>query len=459
MLAPGAIASEHVDERNDTEENSTENSVEIGVGQSLSVAVDNVSAQVEKQVSDVARTRSLGEASSESERSKILSEDLNSTLEQAREVNKDYQSLVDEYKDGNISRSELVTELAKLSNRADRIEDNLDSIRYASQFIPKEELNSTGVNEQSIENARKNIGVVGSDVAKVAKQAALDPNAKVSVVANKTGLTLAVERSDGRSYNGVEKEKPEHGQFNISADDALKLAADKYGFNESDYETSVEKDDDGYYEVEAENETIEYEVIVDGQDGSFLGFEKSVNRRGPPEDTPSEEDDERGPPEDVPRGPPEWADNGDDRRGPPTDVPRDSSDEDEDDDDTEELTIETEGAVQQNSTTSFTVTYENGTAVSQADVLVNGESNGQTNETGVIEITIPDSEDVEIEVNKGDFEGEVEYEFEDTEDESEQESDGEKDELEPREEDGESEEENTDRRNPRGQSNGRAIGR
>lgn len=408
-MIPYASASEHEAEQ---QNNST---VNVGVGQSLSVAISSTSSDVEQQVDEIARNRSLGEATTDGERAEVLSEDLNETLQDARDVRTRYRETIDEYKNGNITKSELITRIASISDDADRVERNLQNIEYATQFIPDDALNQSNVTQERVENARSQVGVVGSEVAQNVRRSALNPGSQVSVNASDRALEATSRGQNGSSYEGRDVEMEEHGQFNISADDALRAVEDRFGINASNYEVSVERDDDGYYEVEAENETGKYEATVDGRDGSLVSFEQEMGRRGPPEDVPRE------PPEDVPRGPPEdtpGQDNEDeeeaedDERGPPEDVPRGPPEWAQDGED--ELTVEVEGDVEPNATVTLVVT--DGNAVENAAVNVNGEVAGQTDSEGRLEVQIPDAEEVEIDVEKDDAEGELEYEFEEDED-------------------------------------------
>lgn len=339
------------------------------------------SSDVEQQVDKVARNRSLGEAATDEERAEVLSEDLNETLHDARDVRTRYRETIDDYKNRNITKSELITRIASISDDADRVEHNLQNIEYATQFVSDDALNQSNVTQERVENARSQIGVVGSEVAQNVGRSALSPGSQVSVNASDRVLKVTSRGQDGSSYKGRDVEMEEHDQFNISADDALRTMEDRFGINVSNYEVSAERDD-GYYEVEVKNETEKYEATVDGRDGSLVSFEQKMGRRDPPED--------------VPRGSPEWAQDGED-----------------------ELTVDVEEDVEPNATVTLVVTDTDGNAVENATVNFNGEVAGQTDPEGRLEVQIPDAEEVEIDVEKDDTEGELEYKFEEeaTEDE------------------------------------------
>lgn len=92
-----------------------------------------------------------------------------------------------------------------------------------------------------------------------------------------------------------------------------------------------------------------------------------------------------------------------------------------------ELTIDLEGNASQSSEVTVIVT-DNGSAVANATVEVNGEEAGTTDSNGELVITVPDNiNELEIEVEKGELEGslEVEIETEDEEEETEEEPENE----------------------------------
>jgi hypothetical protein len=160
-VMPYASASEH-----ETRENSSEGGVEIGIGQSLSIAIDSTSSDVEQQVDEVSRNRELGQASNPQQRAQVLSKDLNQTLQDARDVRAEYQSTVQEFKDGEISQKELVSEISQLANSASRVESNTENIEYAIQFMNNSDLSQVGVTDEKIAEVRNEVGIVGSEVTR-----------------------------------------------------------------------------------------------------------------------------------------------------------------------------------------------------------------------------------------------------------------------------------------------------
>jgi hypothetical protein len=91
-----------------------------------------------------------------------------------------------------------------------------------------------------------------------------------------------------------------------------------------------------------------------------------------------------------------------------TDVPIESVDGDRED---EELTVEFLGNVTRGENATLEVT-RNGTPVANASVTLNDRTVGTTDADGRLTVSIPDGEEVEIEVEQGEAEGELEVEFE-----------------------------------------------
>lgn len=317
LMLPVVSASEH-------EGNQSNDTIEVEVGQSLTVAIDSASSEVGQQVSEVARNRQLGQASNESERAEVLADDLNETRKEALSVREEYKSLAQKYKNGEISQEELVVKMSSLSNRAERVETDLQNIEYAVQFIPKDELNNNGISQETINNTREDLGVMGTNIAKVTRQAALSPGSKMKVNPDKNGIGATVEEPNGKVYQGEKKQITNYEDFNITSVEAVEIVENEFGINSTQYEVEVDEDDDyvGYYEVEAENEEIEYEVLVDGNTGDIVEYEKEDNSEREDEKPDDAEDrgqgnnrgqgednrSERGEKASDTKGQPPWAD-------------------------------------------------------------------------------------------------------------------------------------------------------
>jgi hypothetical protein len=430
-VMPYASASEH-----ETRENSSEGGVEIGIGQSLSIAIDSTSSDVEQQVDEVSRNRELGQASNPQQRAQVLSKDLNQTLQDARDVRAEYQSTVQEFKDGEISQKELVSEISQLANSASRVESNTENIEYAIQFMNNSDLSQVGVTDEKIAEVRNEVGIVGSEVTRNISTRSV-AGAEINLNANERAIEATIQSNNGSVYEARNEEKESYEQFNLTADEAIEVVEEEFGINTTQFEVEAGEDDEynGYYKIEAENNTVEYEVIVNGNTGEIAEFEKETEgeendneRRGENRGQNGEDEErdnegegrneERGNQDEMNRN--ERGDVASETQGPPPwaeyEEEEDETEEDEtEEDETEENEVESELSVEieEQTDSNATVTVTNGDEpATEVEVLVNGVISGETGADGTIDVALPDVPEVEITARDGDREAEVELEQE-----------------------------------------------
>lgn len=305
-MLPQVVAAE-----NNSQENSQE-SVEMGVGQSLNIVIDSTFSDVEQKISEISRNRKLGQASNPQERARVIAEDLNKTEQDAHNVREQYKSTVEDYKSGNISQREFIAEISKMSNNANRVDSNLKNIEYATQFMNESDLSQEGVTNKKIDEIRNEVGVIGSEVANNIRRKSVG-GTKVSVNANQKAIEATISEDNGSIYEGRNEEQESYTNFNITADEALDIFENKFAVNTTDYEIKIKEDDDytGYYSIEAENSTFEYEILMDGNNGDVVEFEKETsNNKNKDRSKKSENNkNERGDVASGTQGPPPWAQN------------------------------------------------------------------------------------------------------------------------------------------------------
>jgi uncharacterized protein YdcH (DUF465 family) len=224
IAAPGVAAQES--------ENET---VNVSIGQSLDVAVDSVSNELDNDIEQASRNRQLGsENKTDSDKARILLEDLNETEESAQEVRASYKELVESYKDGNITKTEFVVEMSKLNNKANSIQKNIANIEYATQFIPSEELSNNNITSERINKSKSATGVIGGNVADELKESTVRGNSEVQFNASDKSLNATIKNKSGKVFKGKNKDKEDHGIFNITEQDARNAVENEFNISLSD---------------------------------------------------------------------------------------------------------------------------------------------------------------------------------------------------------------------------------
>lgn len=285
MMAPAVFA----DESDEPEE------VDVGVGESLSVAVQTAAQNIENDVDNVALEHALTNAESEQERADIVGEKLNESSADAAELRDEYADVVDSYENGEIGKSEMAREIAVISDDAQNVKDNLQDLEKTREQIPDEAMNNSGIDKEDFNAAENDLEIAGSDTAQAVGEGMVTPGMSVGVNADSRGIDVAVNASGERVFRGIQNEKPKHGEFELSEGDAIEQATYELPGDPQDFDVAeVKEDAQGSYEVVFEHSEADevVEIVIDAVDGGFVGMSEV---RGPPEHVP----EHAGPPESV----------------------------------------------------------------------------------------------------------------------------------------------------------------
>lgn len=271
----------------------TNSTVDVGVGNSLNVVIEEIDNDVEGDISNITRDNN----------NTSLNEDLEENRNRLSEIRDEYNETIKEYKNGNISREDLATKIAILNSRSDQVKNQLEDIKRSTD-------NETVKKEANV--SKNEAGFVGSQSAKMVKNGVINSTSNMSMNASNNGISVAIEASNGRVMRGLDMRQPNHGQFNITEDEAVQSAIDKLNItvnntevtsnNTSDtgeYNITTKKVNAGFYLVKFKNSNESITAKIDGKDGSIWSMNevsKRNNMNRPPVELPRGVPDDRGKP-------------------------------------------------------------------------------------------------------------------------------------------------------------------
>ncbi|WP_280586325.1 hypothetical protein [Halorubrum sp. Boch-26] len=353
----------------------------------LAVTDDEVSSDVEASSLDAALEGANG-----SERAAILADRAAALRDRADEVVADQRAARIAYEDGEIARGEFAQRLAVLAGQARTVDGDFERVVDHADDVSALELRAAGYDRSANADARERLArVTGTGASALLAQYTGESAGEFSLEVD-GGVSIEVEGDDGERSREFERDQPGNGTVEVSQSEALTAATEQLS-TDADGEwalRSADRDEeDGYYEFEfaffGPDATGEAEVSVDGQTGEVFEFEEELE--------PREADDED-----------EDADDGDDAN----DDGNDAGDDRDDAGDAVPLSISiANGTAAPGATVTLRVTAA-GEPVEDASVELNDRDAGTTDADGRIEATLPDDDEVDIEVEDGDREGKLE---------------------------------------------------
>ncbi len=328
----------------------------------LRVTDDELSAEVESAFFE----SSLAGAN-ESERADILAARASILRDRARAVIEERDASTNAYEAGNLTRTTFAQRLAVATAQASSIDRLFAQLNGHADGVSALELRTAGFNRSANHEVRERLDeLIGPGTMGLLSQFTGERMGAFTLELN-GGVSIAVETDDGERSREFERPQPGDGTFSINASEAVDVARSALDgdLNGTWRLDSVERDDDGYYEVEfgfgGPNVTGEAEVDVDGATGELFSFEEELEPR----------------------------------------------DEENADDDRLEISI-IGGEPEAGSTVTLAVT-DDGEPVEGAIVEVDGGPTAVTNPAGRVTVTLPTGDEtVEIEAEADGREGELE---------------------------------------------------
>lgn len=453
-------------------EDSTENTSNVNVttGRQLATVLEATEDDVQSDVENTGFEVSL-EGADEETQAEVIAERAEELRERAEDIREDYEEATEAYEEGEIDESEYAQRLATLNARATNFLESYEQLQQHSENVSALELRAAGVNQSELAAAVENLeSINGTGPAALFEQFTGQSYGEIEIE-RADGLRIEITSEDGEQSREIERPRDEDSNITVSQSAALETARGALSTPERGNWTLTEssvKSDDGAYEFEFElrgdaNRTGEAEVAVDGSSGEIYSLEEEIERRDDGGEEREDEADDEGDDELailVAEGSPApgetvtlevLADGSpaenvtvtlNDRTVGTTDVDgavivtlpesgeaelearsgdahgelefefEDSDDENEDEDDiASELAID---AALSDETVTVTVTYD-GSSVANATVYANDNRVGTTDTDGIVtfDIDTNETDTLDLEIEKGEFEADVEYELRD----------------------------------------------
>src|SRR6056297_1320116 len=387
-------------------------SVRASTGQQLSTVLAVTDDEVKSAVEE-SSVEALFAAAAETERAELIASRGSTLRERAAGLVADRRAATAAYENGTLSTADYAQRVAVLSGQAATVSNAITRVQQRAVTVSASELEAAGYDAAAVADTQDRL----QSLTGASSRALLDQYTGVSNgeirIERAGGVEIEVESEDGEQSRSFERPQPGDGSFVVSMDRAqvtaeAALSTDRDG--EWTLEEAKRKTEYGFYEFEfvfeGPTRTGEAEVDVDGQTGEIFAFEEELE-------------------------------------------PRDDDDE-EPEDNTRLLISVVDGEPAPGATVTLQVTAT-GDPVSGVDVEVGDSVVGTTDDDGRLTVTLPDDEEVDIEVEDGERDGELELEFadeedEESEDEESQESEDEEGEEREDEESQESEDEEGEER-------------
>ena len=432
--------------------------VSVGVGQQLSTVLAVTSDDVRTEVEETAFEVSF-ETEAEAARVRAVANRSAALHDRAESIVTDYDEAKRAFEAGEISASEFARRIAALNARAENVLRSYERLQERSQSVSALELRAEGVNRTALKAAIADLDVVtGAGPTALLRQFTGLSQGSVELRTN-GGLRIEVEADDGERSREVTRRGDADPSFTVPQATAMDTASRTLSNRSWRLERASIHEEQGYYRFRYRLATADFvgraEVRVDGSSGTVVRIEEVVNVREDDSDDEDEDRDERdrdadadlilvvaagqpGPDEQITL---EVRQDGrpvanatvsvNDRTVGTTDangriavtLPREAAEivaergeaegelefEFEEDEDAAVFRKLDATATLDNETVTVSVTFD-GRGVANATVFANDRRVGRTSEGGMVDFQLPaESEDLEVEIVKGEFEAELEY--------------------------------------------------
>ena len=442
--------------------------VNVTTGQQLSTVLAVTSDDVQSEVDEAAFETEYEDASEE-ERAEAIADRAETLRDRAESIAEDYEAATEAYEDGDLTKSEYAQRIAALNARADNLLTAYENLRERADNVSALELRAAGFNATATQAAVDDLDSVSGAGASALLQRFVGQSQGEVEIDRANGLSISVESEDGEQSRELDQPGDDSTNLTVSQSDALDTARSSLSDANGTWVLSgsgVDREDGTYsfaFRLDGNTTEGEAEITVDGSSGEIVSLEEEIEPHGEADDADEEAEDEAEEGEDA-------ADEERDERelalvvadgtvapnetvtvraladGEPTadvTVYRDGEAIGTTDaDGTVSVTLPESGEVEltagegelefelgdedeevyrnlsadttlQNGTVTVTLRYE-GNGVADASVYANGEQVGTTNADGTVTFDVANStEELEIEVVKGEFEAEFEYEMND----------------------------------------------
>lgn len=358
-------------------------SVTVSVGHQLATVLTVSSDDVQTEFEHTAFELSL-EHDDDEDRAEAIANRSNELRDRAEAIHEDYEEATESYQEGEITKSVYAQRLASLNARANNLLSSYEILTHRAHDVSALELQAAGANFSSLNTSIENLhSVTGAGTSALLAQFLGEADGEIKLEINK-GVKIEIERDNGEFSREFDQSRDDNMDITVSHDAALQSARSTLASPAEGRWVLVEskiKPVEGAYEFEfmlggAQNLTGEAEVRVDGSTGEVYRLEQETEQH-------LDDEDEQG----------------------------DEADEELDD----LMILVVDGVPEPNASITIQV-IANGQPIEGAVISIADREVGRTNSNGTFDVTLPDTEEVELSAEKEDADGELSFEFEDESD-------------------------------------------
>lgn len=276
-----------------TPDGANNSSVDVGVGQQLSTVLSVTEEETQAEVEETAFSVSL-DSGNESARAEAIAERAQELRERAQDIREDYQEATAAYEEGELSRSAYAHRLALLNSRATTLVNAFERLQQRAGNVSALALRAAGYEGRDLEAAVSNLSEVTGVGASALLQRFTGESEGDVEVETEGGLSIEVESEDGERSREFERPRDGDLNFTVAQGSALETARSVLTETEGRWvlERSTVHEYHGTYRFEfrlvGANQTGEAEVAVDASSGQVVRLEEEI------QDLNDEGDDEDG---------------------------------------------------------------------------------------------------------------------------------------------------------------------
>lgn len=266
-----------------TQSTQSRSSVNVTVGPQLSTVISVSSDDVQTGFGNTAFETSFENASDE-RRAAVIAERVEELRDRAESIRDDYEEATEAYEDGELTRSEYAQRLAILNARATNLLDSYEQLAQRAATVSTVELRTAGVNRSALNSSVENLSsLTGPGTSALLKQFTGEAEGEIELE-TENGLSIEVESEDGKRSREFERPRDDDDTITVSEADALETARAALSTTDGGDWVLTESEtdrDEGIYEFafslrNAANVTGEAEVSVDGSSGEVFILEEEI---------------------------------------------------------------------------------------------------------------------------------------------------------------------------------------
>lgn len=279
--------------------------VNVTAGAQLSTVLAVTESEVDAKVNETAFEIEY-ESADEEARAEAIAERAEALRERARTISEDYREATEAYREGELTRDQYAQRLATLNARANSVVNGYDRLQERAGAVSALELEAVGYNGSAVRGTVRSLdNVSGSGTDALLQRFTGETRGEVEVeTAN--GLSVSVEREDGERSREFERPRDRDRSLTVDQSDALATARESLSEANGSWtlqSAAVDRGNGAYrfsFTLDASGSTGAATVAVDGSSGEVFSLEEEIERtddedeanEAEPEDEEEEDDGE-----------------------------------------------------------------------------------------------------------------------------------------------------------------------